>query len=98
MTFSIYIPEQKKRCDAPPPVLWFLSGLTSTDENARTKAAMYEHAAQYGLAIVFPDTSARGVEIEGQDDSWDFGSGAGFYINATMDKWKKHYNMYDYIT
>lgn len=98
MTFSIFIPEQKKRCDAYPPVLYFLSGLTCTDENARTKAAFYEHAAQYGLAIVFPDTSARGVDIAGQDDSYDFGSGAGFYVNATTDAWKKHYNMYDYVT
>ena len=98
MTFSIYIPDEKKRCATPPAVLYYLSGLTCTDENARTKAAFYEYANEYNLAIVFPDTSARGVEIAGQDDSYDFGSGAGFYLNATTEKWKKHYNMYDYIT
>ena len=59
---------------------------------------MYEHASKYNMALVFPDTSARGVEIEGQDESYDFGSGAGFYLNATTDKWKENYNMYDYIT
>lgn len=59
---------------------------------------MYGHAAKYGLCLVFPDTSARGVEIEGQDESWDFGTGAGFYVNAKTMKYKKHYNMHDYIT
>lgn len=98
MTFSIFLPTPKKRMDPAPAVLYYLSGLTCTDENARTKAALYDHAAQYNLAIVFPDTSARGVTIEGQDDSYDFGSGAGFYLNATTEKWKQHYNMYDYVT
>lgn len=98
MTFSIFMPEPAERCAPPPAVLYFLSGLTCTDENARTKAAIYEHASKYNLAVVFPDTSARGVEIEGQDDSYDFGSGAGFYLNATTPKWEKHYKMYDYIT
>lgn len=98
MTFSIYIPEKVDRTGSAPAVLYYLSGLTCTDDNAKTKSAIYEYAAKYNLAIVFPDTSARGVEIEGQDDSYDFGSGAGFYINATTEKWKKHYNMYDYIT
>lgn len=65
MTFSIFIPEPKKRCAPPAAVLYYLSGLTCTDENARTKAAFYDHAAQYNLAIVFPDTSAREVQIEG---------------------------------
>mmetsp|Transcript_17835 Transcript_17835/g.30256 ORF Transcript_17835/g.30256 Transcript_17835/m.30256 type:complete len:226 (+) Transcript_17835:1315-1992(+) len=97
MTFSVFIPDQKLRCEDPPAVLIYLSGLTCTDENARTKAAVYEHASKYNLAVVFPDTSARGVEIEGQDDSYDLGSGAGFYLNATTEKWKKHYNMHDYV-
>lgn len=97
MTFSIYIPEQKDRFEAAPGVFYFLSGLTATDENARTKTACYAAAEKYNLAIVFPDTSARGVEIEGQHDDWAFGSGAGFYINATTEKYKKHYNMEDYI-
>jgi S-formylglutathione hydrolase len=98
MTFSIFVPALKNRCDPAPPVLYFLSGLTCTDENARTKSAIYEEAAKYGLAVVFPDTSARDVEIAGQDDSYDFGSGAGFYLNATTGNYSKHYNMYDYIT
>ena len=97
MTFSIFIPKMINRLDSLPPVLYWLSGLTCTDENARTKSAIFEHAAKYGLAVVFPDTSARGVTIEGQDDSYDFGSGAGFYLNATTDKWAKNYQMYDYI-
>lgn len=65
MTFSIYIPDQKVRCGTPPAVLYYLSGLTCTDENASTKAALYAHANEYNLAIVFPDTSPRGVEIDG---------------------------------
>merc|ERR1719189_3463999 len=67
-------------------------------ENARTKAHFAQEAGRVGLAVVFPDTSPRGVNIEGQDDSYDFGSGAGFYVNATSPKWSKHYNMYDYVT
>ena len=100
MTFSIYIPDAPDRASPPPAVMYWLSGLTCSDENARTKAAMYEHAAKYNLAIVFPDTSARGdhIKIPGQDDSYDFGSGAGFYVNAKTPDWKEHYNMYDYIT
>jgi len=98
MTFSIFLPERKQRNDSDPPVLYYLSGLTCTDENARTKAHFAQEAARVGLAVVFPDTSPRGISIEGQDDSYDFGSGAGFYVNATESKWSKHYQMYDYIT
>jgi S-formylglutathione hydrolase len=65
MTFSIFIPPLRNRTDPAPPVLYFLSGLTCSDENARTKAAVYEEASKYGLAVVFPDTSARGVDIDG---------------------------------
>merc|ERR1712226_1646141 len=98
MTFSIFIPERKNRADPDPPVLYYLSGLTCTDENARTKSHFAQEAGRVGLAVVFSDTSPRGITIEGQDDSYDFGSGAGFYLNATTDKWSKHYNMYDYVT
>ena len=97
MTFSIWMPTPAGRYSPPPAVFYFLSGLTSTDENARTKANIMENASRYNMAVVFPDTSARGVEIEGQDDDWAFGSGAGFYLNATVEKWKKHYQMHDYI-
>merc|ERR1712038_1292533 len=98
MTFSIFLPERKKRMDADPPVLYYLSGLTCTDENARTKAHFAQEAARVGLAVVFPDTSPRGLEIQGQDDSYDFGSGAGFYLNANHGDYAKNYKMYDYIT
>merc|ERR1711863_72548 len=99
MTFSVFLPTPASRTAPPPPTLYYLSGLTCTDENARTKAHFAAEAAKLGLAVVFPDTSARPeVAIEGQDDSYDFGSGAGFYVDATTDKWKKHYNMYTYIT
>jgi len=98
MTFSIFLPNRKQRLDADPPVLYYLSGLTCTDENARTKAHFAQEAGRVGLAVVFPDTSPRGVNIEGENDSYDFGSGAGFYVNATEGKWAKNYKMYDYIT
>merc|ERR1712066_860116 len=98
-TFSVFLPTPASRTAPPPPTLYYLSGLTCTDENARTKAHFASEAAKHGLAVVFPDTSARPeVAIEGQDDSYDFGSGAGFYVDATTEKWKKHYNMYTYIT
>jgi len=99
MTFSVFLPTPAARDSPPPPVLYYLSGLTCSDENARTKAHFAQEAARVGLAVVFPDTSPRGVEgIEGQEDSWDFGTGAGFYIDSTTPGWSKHYNMYTYIT
>lgn len=98
MTFSIFLPEPAGRSAPDPPVLYYLSGLTCTDENARTKSHFAQEAAKVGLAVVFPDTSPRDVDIQGQDDSYDFGSGAGFYVNATQPKWSKHYKMYDYVT
>merc|ERR1739838_1037556 len=91
-------PERKQRLDADPPVLYYLSGLTCSDENARTKANFAQEAGKVGLAVVFPDTSPRGVNIPTQDDSWDFGSGAGFYVDATTEAWSVHYKMYTYIT
>jgi len=98
MTFSIFLPERVTRHEPDPPVLYYLSGLTCSDENARTKAHFAQEAGKLGLAVVFPDTSPRGVDIEGQDDSYDFGSAAGFYVNATEGPWAKHYHMYDYVT
>ena len=95
MTFSIFLPNPPHRCSPPPPVLYYLSGLTCTDENARTKSAFQEYASLYNLAVVFPDTSARDVDV--QSDSWDFGLGASFYVNATTPEWKKHNQMYTYI-
>lgn len=72
--------------------------LTCTDENFITKAGAQKYAAENGVALVCPDTSPRGAGIAGETDSWDFGAGAGFYLNATEDKWAGHYRMYDYIT
>ena len=96
MTFSIYLPPQAKQ--APVPVLYWLSGLTCSDENFVTKAGAQQHAAEYGIAIVCPDTSPRGEEVpDDEERSYDFGLGAGFYINATEQPWATHYQMYDYV-
>eukprot|EP00005_Dracoamoeba_jomungandri_P004632 CAMPEP_0174259010 /NCGR_PEP_ID=MMETSP0439-20130205/7895_1 /TAXON_ID=0 /ORGANISM="Stereomyxa ramosa, Strain Chinc5" /LENGTH=282 /DNA_ID=CAMNT_0015342723 /DNA_START=47 /DNA_END=895 /DNA_ORIENTATION=+ len=96
MVFSVFLPPQAEQSQVG--ALYWLSGLTCTDQNFITKAGAQRAAAKHGLLLVCPDTSPRGVEIEGQDDSWDFGSGAGFYVNATQEKWREHYNMYDYVT
>lgn len=96
MTFAVYLPAQSEV--AAVPALYWLSGLTCTDENFSQKAGGFRAAAARGLAIVMPDTSPRGVTIEGADDSYDFGSGAGFYVDATEPKWKDHYQMYSYVT
>ncbi len=96
MTFAIYLPPQ---ADAGiVPVLYWLSGLTCTQDNFIQKAGGQKYAAEHGIAIVCPDTSPRGCGIEGEDDSYDFGSGAGFYVDATESKWKANYNMYSYVT
>jgi len=94
MTFGLFLPPQAK--DHPVPLLWYLSGLTCTHENAMTKAGLQGHAARYGLALVFPDTSPRGDGVA-DDDAYDLGQGAGFYVNATQEPWCRHYRMYDYI-
>ncbi|MCA8880340.1 MAG: S-formylglutathione hydrolase [Rhodobacteraceae bacterium] len=94
MTFGLYLPPQAERGSVP--LLWYLSGLTCTHENAMTKAGLQAHAAQHGIALVFPDTSPRGEGVA-DDDAYDLGQGAGFYVNATREPWKAHYQMYDYI-
>ncbi|MGV8989583.1 MAG: S-formylglutathione hydrolase [Cypionkella sp.] len=94
MVFGLYLPPQAE--EGPVPLLWYLSGLTCTHENAMTKAGLQSHAAKYGLALVFPDTSPRGEGVA-DDDAYDLGQGAGFYVNATQDPWSRHYRMYDYI-
>lgn len=95
MTFGVFLPPQANH--RPVPVLWYLSGLTCTHENAMTKAGLQAHAAKAGIAVVFPDTSPRGEGVA-DDGAYDLGQGAGFYVNATRDPWRKHYQMYDYIT
>ncbi|EAR92957.1 S-(hydroxymethyl)glutathione dehydrogenase/class III alcohol dehydrogenase (macronuclear) [Tetrahymena thermophila SB210] len=97
MQFSIYIPDKKSRNAQLPPVLYYLSGLTCTDENALVKSGFQRYASELGIAVVFPDTSPR-VDIEGDNESWDFGKSAGFYLNATQEKWRKNYNMFTYIS
>jgi S-formylglutathione hydrolase len=97
MRFSIFLPPQAS--EAEVPVLYWLSGLTCTDENFVQKAGAQQHAARHGVAIVAPDTSPRGEGVpDDPDAAYDFGLGAGFYVNATQEPWSKHYRMYDYIT
>lgn len=95
MTFSVFLPPQAET--EKIPVLYWLSGLTCTNENFMIKAGAFKYAVEHGIAIVTPDTSPRGAGISGEDDSWDFGTGAGFYLNATQKPWSDYYNMYDYI-
>jgi S-formylglutathione hydrolase len=96
MNFSIYLPPQAN--DRKVPVLYWLSGLTCTDENFVTKAGAQRYAAEHGIAIVAADTSPRGDGVpDDPDGAWDFGLGAGFYVNATADPWATNYRMYDYI-
>jgi len=94
MTFGLFLPEEAKT--GPVPVLWYLSGLTCTHENAMVKAGAQGWAAEQGIALVFPDTSPRG-EAVADDDAYDLGKGAGFYVNATQDPWAPHFRMWDYI-
>jgi S-formylglutathione hydrolase len=96
MIFSVYLPPAAE--SARVPLLWWLSGLTCTDENFMQKAGAHRLAAELGVAIVCPDTSPREVGLPGEDDSYDFGAGAGFYINATRSPWDRHYRMFDYVT
>ena len=94
MTFAVFLPEEARQ--GPVPLLWFLSGLTCTHENAMTKAGAQAWAAEHGIAVVFPDTSPRGDEVA-DNDAYDLGKGAGFYVNATQDPWKPHFQMWSYI-
>ncbi len=94
MTFALFLPAEAK--DGPVPVLWFLSGLTCTHENAMVKAGAQAWAAEQGIALVFPDTSPRGEGVA-DDNAYDLGQGAGFYVNATQDPWKPHFQMWSYI-
>jgi S-formylglutathione hydrolase len=96
MRFGIYLPPQARH--GRVPVLYWLSGLTCTEENFVTKAGAQRMAAQLGLAIVAPDTSPRGLGYEGEDDSYDFGTGAGFYVDATEEPWAHGYRMYSYVS
>lgn len=94
MTFGLFMPGQAKRHAVP--VLWYLSGLTCTHENAMVKAGAQAHAARAGIALVFPDTSPRGPGVA-DDDAFDMGQGAGFYVDATRPPWAPNYAMYSYV-
>lgn len=94
MNFAIYLPPQAQ--DGPVPVLYWLSGLTCTEQNFITKAGAQRYAAEHGIAIVAPDTSPRGDAVA-DADGYDLGKGAGFYVNATQAPWAAHYRMYDYV-
>ena len=94
MTFGLFLPEEAQL--DPVPLLWYLSGLTCTHENAMTKAGAQAWAAEQGIALVFPDTSPRGEGVA-DDEAYDLGQGAGFYLNATETPWARHFQMERYI-
>lgn len=96
MRFSVYQPPQALQ--APVPVLFFLAGLTCTEETFMIKAGAQHLAAEYGLMLVTMDTSPRQTGIAGETKDWDFGAGAGFYLDATQEPWSKHYRMESYLT
>ncbi len=95
MTFGLFLPAEAEV--GAVPVLWFLSGLTCTHENAMVKAGAQRWAAEAGIALVFPDTSPRGEGVA-NDAAFDLGQGAGFYVNATEAPWAPHFRMWDYVT
>ena len=96
MNFSVYLPPAAEHGEVP--VLYWLSGLTCTDENFVTKAGAQHYAARHGVAIVAPDTSPRGEGVpDDPEGAYDFGLGAGFYVNAVQEPWANHYQMYDYV-
>lgn len=96
MRFGVFLPPQAATTRALPPLYW-LSGLTCTEENFIIKAGAQRVAAELGLALVVPDTSPRGINLPGDADSYDFGVGAGFYVDATEPPWSQHYRMYSYV-
>ncbi|PSR16092.1 S-formylglutathione hydrolase [filamentous cyanobacterium CCP3] len=95
MRFAVFVPPQAQA--GPVPVLFYLSGLTCTEDNFTSKAGAQRYAAEYGLMLVAPDTSPRGEGVPDEADAWDFGTGAGFYVDATEAPWSNHYRMYSYV-
>lgn len=96
MKFGAYLPPQAQH--GPVPVLFYLAGLTCTEETFAIKAGAQRHAAEHGLMLVTPDTSPRSTAVEGADAAWDFGTGAGFYLDATEAPWRQHWRMASYVT
>ncbi|KAI0396913.1 carbohydrate esterase family 1 protein [Xylariaceae sp. FL0594] len=105
MSVSVYLPPASLVTSSSPaatavvkvPVLVYLSGLTCTPDNCAEKGFLHAAASKHNIAVVYPDTSPRGAGVAGEDESWDFGTGAGFYVDATTDKWRENYRMYSYI-
>ena len=97
MKLNLYLPPSASS-SKPAPVLFYLAGLTCTGDNCAEKGFFQNIASKKGIAVVYPDTSPRGLEIAGEDESWDFGTGAGFYVDATKEPYAGKYNMYSYIT
>jgi S-formylglutathione hydrolase len=95
MTFSVYLPQQV--AENPVPALYWLSGLTCTDDNFRVKAGAQRYAAEHGIALIIPDTSPRGEGVPDVPERYDLGQGAGFYVNAIQPPWEQHFRMYDYV-
>lgn len=95
MRFSVYVPPQAEQ--GPVPVLFYLAGLTCTEETFMIKAGAQRVAAELGVMLVAPDTSPRGANVPGEDESWDLGTGAGFYVDATQPDWSARYRMYSYV-
>ncbi|MFC3726021.1 S-formylglutathione hydrolase [Neoaquamicrobium sediminum] len=96
MTFAVFVPQQAAQ--GPLPVLWYLSGLTCTHQNVMDKGEYRQLAAELGLIVVCPDTSPRGEAVPYEKDNWQFGAGAGFYVDATEAPYAKNYRMYSYVT
>jgi S-formylglutathione hydrolase len=96
MRFSVFTPPQAEK--GRVPILYYLAGLTCTEETFMMKGGAHRVAAELGLMLVAPDTSPRGLKLPGESDSWDFGVGAGFYVDATQAPWSKNYHMYSYVT
>ena len=96
MTFSVFVPESAASKAKKPAMIW-LSGLTCTEENFITKAGVFAWASEHGITVICPDTSPRGTDFPEEHDNYDFGSGAGFYVNATEKPWSENYRMYDYV-
>lgn len=96
MTFSVYLPPLAEN-EKVPAVYW-LSGLTCSDDNFRTKAGAQRYASELGIALIIPDTSPRGDDVPDEEDRYDLGKGAGFYVNATQEPWANNYQMYQYVT
>ncbi|BAN22277.1 S-formylglutathione hydrolase [Caballeronia insecticola] len=96
MRFSVFLPKQA--ASQKVPALFYLAGLTCTEETFPIKAGAQRYAAEHGIALIAPDTSPRGADIPGEKDAWDFGVGAGFYVDATREPWAQRYRMYSYVT